>query len=113
MDAVGIVLAARDGYQCTVSNGEAAVRDAWEVVSPPPTRFLGEHSLTAAERVGGEVAAGRVLVLDADETAVPRPATAATREGASATRTLGHGDEDVMALLKHLEAVRGWTVGEG
>ncbi|WP_302082019.1 NAD(P)-dependent oxidoreductase [Salinibaculum rarum] len=53
------------------------------------------------------------LVLDAaGETAVPLPATAATREAASATRALGHGEEDMMALLKHLESVTGHTVGE-
>ncbi|WP_458189103.1 NAD(P)-dependent oxidoreductase [Haladaptatus sp. NG-WS-4] len=53
------------------------------------------------------------LVLDAaGEEAVPLPATAATREAASATRALGHGDEDMMALLRHLEAVTGRTVGE-
>ncbi|MEF8785144.1 MAG: NAD(P)-dependent oxidoreductase [Haloarculaceae archaeon] len=53
------------------------------------------------------------LVLDAaGETEVPLPATAATREAANATRALGHGEEDMMALLKHLEAVTGRTVGE-
>jgi 3-hydroxyisobutyrate dehydrogenase/2-hydroxy-3-oxopropionate reductase len=53
------------------------------------------------------------LVLDAaGEAAVPLPATAATREAASATRALGYGDEDMVALLKHLEAVTGRTVGE-
>jgi 3-hydroxyisobutyrate dehydrogenase/2-hydroxy-3-oxopropionate reductase len=52
------------------------------------------------------------LVLDAaGDTAVPLPATAATREAANATRALGHGDEDMAALLKHLEAVTGRTVG--
>ena len=53
------------------------------------------------------------LVLDAageDET--PLPAVGATREAASATRALGHGEEDMMALIKHLEAVTGRTVGE-
>jgi 3-hydroxyisobutyrate dehydrogenase-like beta-hydroxyacid dehydrogenase len=53
------------------------------------------------------------LVLDAaGETEVPLPATAATREAASATRALGHGEEDMMALLKHFEAITGRTVGE-
>ncbi|MFB6102512.1 MAG: NAD(P)-dependent oxidoreductase [Haloplanus sp.] len=53
------------------------------------------------------------LVLDAAGRAdVPLPATAATREAASATRALGYGDEDMMALLKHLEAVTGRTVGD-
>ncbi|MFB6109397.1 MAG: NAD(P)-dependent oxidoreductase [Halodesulfurarchaeum sp.] len=52
------------------------------------------------------------LVLDAGgETEVPLPATAATREAANATRSLGHGAEDMMALLKHLESVTGRTVG--
>lgn len=52
------------------------------------------------------------LVLDAGgEERVPLPATAATREAASATRALGYGDEDMMALLKHLEAVTDRTVG--
>ncbi|MFB6132357.1 MAG: NAD(P)-dependent oxidoreductase [Halanaeroarchaeum sp.] len=53
------------------------------------------------------------LVLDAGgENEVPLPATAASREAVSATRALGHGDEDMTALLKHLEAVTGRTVGE-
>jgi 3-hydroxyisobutyrate dehydrogenase/2-hydroxy-3-oxopropionate reductase len=53
------------------------------------------------------------LVLDAaGENSVPLPATAATREAASATRALGYGQEDMMALLKHLETVTGSTVGE-
>ncbi|MFB6082828.1 MAG: NAD(P)-dependent oxidoreductase [Halorientalis sp.] len=52
------------------------------------------------------------LVLDAGgDEEVPLPATAATREAANATRALGHGDEDMAALLKHLEAVTGRTVG--
>lgn len=52
------------------------------------------------------------LVLDAGGDAkVPLPATAATREAASATRALGYGDEDMAALLKGLEAVTGRTVG--
>lgn len=52
------------------------------------------------------------LVLDASgENEVPLPATAATREAASATRALGYGDEDMMALLKHLESITGRTVG--
>jgi len=52
------------------------------------------------------------LVLDAaGETGVPLPVTAATREATSATQALGHGEEDMMALLKHLEALTGRTVG--
>lgn len=53
------------------------------------------------------------LVLDtAGENAMPLPATAATREATNATRALGHGDEDMMALIKHLETVMGQSVGE-
>jgi len=53
------------------------------------------------------------LVLDAaGEDGTPLPAVGATREAASATRALGHGEEDMMALVKHLEAVTGRTVGE-
>ncbi|MEF8839138.1 MAG: NAD(P)-dependent oxidoreductase [Haloarculaceae archaeon] len=57
------------------------------------------------------------LVLDAgggpagEADAVPLPATAATREAVTATRGLGYGEEDMMAILKHLEAVTGRTVG--
>ena len=53
------------------------------------------------------------LVLDAGGDAeVPLPATSAAREAANATRGLGHGDEDMMALIKHLETVSGRTVGD-
>lgn len=53
------------------------------------------------------------LVLNAaGDEEVPLPATAATREAANATRALGYGDEDMMALLKHLEAITGRTIGE-
>ncbi|MFB6107573.1 MAG: NAD(P)-dependent oxidoreductase [Haloplanus sp.] len=53
------------------------------------------------------------LVLDAaGETSVPLPATGAAREATNATRGLGYGEEDMMALVKHLEAVTGRTVGE-
>jgi 3-hydroxyisobutyrate dehydrogenase/2-hydroxy-3-oxopropionate reductase len=53
------------------------------------------------------------LVLEeAGATATPLPATAASREAASATRALGYGEEDMMALVKHLEDVTGRTVGE-
>ncbi|MFD1587687.1 NAD(P)-dependent oxidoreductase [Halorientalis brevis] len=52
------------------------------------------------------------LVLDAaGEDGTPLPAVGATREATSATRALGHGEEDMMALVKHLEAVTGRTVG--
>ncbi|MFB6124863.1 MAG: NAD(P)-dependent oxidoreductase [Halanaeroarchaeum sp.] len=48
------------------------------------------------------------LVLDAaGEHPEPLPATAATREVANATRALGHGHEDMMALVKYLEDVTG------
>ena len=51
------------------------------------------------------------LVLDAaGDEEVPLPATAATREAANTTRALGHGAEDMMALLKHFEEVTGRTV---
>jgi len=53
------------------------------------------------------------LVLNAaGETNVPLPATASTREAMNATRALGYGDEDMMAVLKHLETITGRTVGE-
>jgi len=53
------------------------------------------------------------LVLDAGgEAEVPLPATSAAREAANATRGLGHGEEDMMALIKHLETVSGRTVGD-
>lgn len=53
------------------------------------------------------------LVLDtAGENEIPLPATAASREAANATRGLGHGEEDMMALLKHLEAVTGRSVSK-
>lgn len=52
------------------------------------------------------------LVLDAAADAtVPLPAVAAARETTSATRGLGHGDEDMAALVKYFEAVTGRTVG--
>ncbi|MFB6080229.1 MAG: NAD(P)-dependent oxidoreductase [Haloferacaceae archaeon] len=52
------------------------------------------------------------LVLDAGgEEEVPLPATAAARETASATRALGHGEEDMAALVRYFEDVTGRTVG--
>lgn len=51
------------------------------------------------------------LILDAaGEADVPLPATAATREAASATRGLGHGEEDMAALVKHVETLAGTEV---
>ena len=51
------------------------------------------------------------LALDAaGEADVPLPALAATREAASATRGLGHGEEDMAALVKHLETLAGVEV---
>lgn len=41
---------------------------------------------------------------------VPLPSTAATREAASATRALGHGEEDMAALIRYLETVGGVEV---
>ncbi len=38
------------------------------------------------------------------------PATAATREAASATRGLGHGEEDMAVLVKHIETLAGVEV---
>ncbi len=53
------------------------------------------------------------LALDAaGDAEVPLPATAATREAVGATRALGFGGEDVAALVKHLEATTGTTIGE-
>lgn len=46
----------------------------------------------------------------AGDEGVPLPATGATREAVSATRALGYGDQDVAALVKHLEAVTGTRV---
>jgi 3-hydroxyisobutyrate dehydrogenase-like beta-hydroxyacid dehydrogenase len=46
-----------------------------------------------------------------DGDTVPLPATAATGQAVTATRALGHGDEDMMAVIKHLEALTGRTVG--
>ncbi|MFB6164592.1 MAG: NAD(P)-dependent oxidoreductase [Haloarculaceae archaeon] len=54
------------------------------------------------------------LVLDAaGEDRTPLPATGAVREAANETRALGHGDEDMTALLRRIEDVTGRTVGEG
>lgn len=53
------------------------------------------------------------LVLDASgDTEMPLSATSAAREAANATRGLGYGSEDMMALIKHLEAVSGRSAGE-
>lgn len=51
------------------------------------------------------------LAVDAaDEADVPLPATAATHQAASAARALGHGEEDMAALIRHLEALTGREV---
>ena len=48
------------------------------------------------------------LALDsAGESGVPMPATAATREAATATEALGHDGEDMAALVRHLEEIAG------
>jgi len=51
------------------------------------------------------------LALDsASEAEVPMPATAATKEAASAVRALGHGDEDIAAFVRGIEDVTGEDV---
>ncbi len=47
---------------------------------------------------------------EAGSAPMPLPAVSATREAASATMALGHGEEDMLALLKHFEDVTGRTV---
>lgn len=47
----------------------------------------------------------------ADETPTPLPATAATRETLEATRSLGHGEEDMAALVRYFEALTGSEIG--
>jgi len=47
----------------------------------------------------------------AEEQDVYLPQTAATREAVNGTQALGHGDEDMMAIVKLLETMAGTTVG--
>lgn len=49
----------------------------------------------------------------AERRGVYLPQTAATREAVNGAKALGHGDEDMAAVLKLLEAVSGTTVGGG
>jgi 3-hydroxyisobutyrate dehydrogenase/2-hydroxy-3-oxopropionate reductase len=48
----------------------------------------------------------------ANDVGVQLPQTAAARESFSAASAMGHGDEDMTAVLKYLESVAGVTVGE-
>jgi 3-hydroxyisobutyrate dehydrogenase/2-hydroxy-3-oxopropionate reductase len=48
----------------------------------------------------------------ANEVGLTLPQTAAARESFSAASAMGHGDEDMTAVLKYLESVAGVTVGE-
>ncbi|MFB6189035.1 MAG: NAD(P)-dependent oxidoreductase [Halapricum sp.] len=48
----------------------------------------------------------------ANEIGVQLPQTAAVRESFSAASAMGHGEEDMTAVLKYLESVAGVTVGE-
>lgn len=47
----------------------------------------------------------------AEEAGVYLPQTAATREAVNGAKALGHGDEDMMAIIKLLESIAGTTVG--
>jgi len=47
-----------------------------------------------------------------NEAGVTMPATAAAREVFGATSSLGHGDEDVAAVIKYFESIADVTVGE-
>lgn len=49
----------------------------------------------------------------AEQQGVYLPQTAATREAVNGTKALGHGDEDMMAIVKLLESVAGTTVDSG
>lgn len=48
----------------------------------------------------------------AERRGVYLPRAAATREAVNGAKALGHGDEDMAAVLKLLEAVSGTTVGD-
>lgn len=52
-----------------------------------------------------------LIVEAAERRGVYLPQTAATREAVNGAKALGHGDEDMAAILKLLEAVSGTTVG--
>ena len=47
----------------------------------------------------------------AEQQGVYLPQTAATREAESGAQALGHGDEDMAAIIKLLESVTDTTVG--
>lgn len=47
----------------------------------------------------------------AEQQGVYLPQTAATREAVSGAQALGHGDEDMAAIIKLLESVADTTVG--
>ncbi|MCU4718713.1 NAD(P)-dependent oxidoreductase [Halapricum hydrolyticum] len=47
-----------------------------------------------------------------NEIGVQLPQTAAARESFSAASAMGHGDEDMTAVLKYLESIAGVTVGQ-
>jgi len=48
----------------------------------------------------------------ANDVGLTLPQTAAARESFSAASAMGHGDEDMTAVLKYVESVAGVTVGE-
>lgn len=48
----------------------------------------------------------------ANDEGIPLPQTAAARESFSAASAMGHGGEDMTAVLKYLESVAGVTVGK-
>ncbi|MUV89480.1 NAD-binding protein, partial [Halapricum sp. CBA1109] len=48
----------------------------------------------------------------ANDAGVTLPQTAAARESFSAASAMGHGEEDMAAVLKYFESVAGLTVGE-
>jgi len=55
----------------------------------------------------------RYAVEEANDAGVPLPQTAAARETFSATSGMGHGDEDMAAVVKFFEQVAGLSVGDG
>lgn len=54
----------------------------------------------------------RYAVEEANDVGVPLPQTAAARETFSATSGMGHGEEDMAAVVKFFENVAGLSVGE-